>query len=175
MNNYAKAHRIRFEKTLAFMQKHLTAPARVLDLGITNPFSSLMEGAGYSVQNTGGEALDLHFEVVRTPGVDAVTAFEIVEHLVNPFTVLTEIAAPRLFVTVPLRLWFAKAYWNEMDPFDRHFHEFEPRQLFMLLDKAGWNVVDSEQWTPPFKLKLSFRSFLRSVTPRHIAVYCERK
>lgn len=157
------------------MQKCLPPPAHILDLGISNPFSTKMSSAGYTVQNTGGEDLDIHSEVVRKAGYDAVTAFEILEHMVNPFTILREINASKLFVTVPLRLWFAKAYWNEKDPFDRHFHEFEPRQLFMLLDKAGWNVLETEQWYPSFKLSLSIRSLLRAVTPRHLAVYCERK
>ncbi|MEZ4900095.1 MAG: hypothetical protein R2806_24870 [Saprospiraceae bacterium] len=174
MTTYAEAHSARFARTLEFMEKHLPPPAKILDLGIRNPFSQTMEDAGYQVQNTGGEDLDLHWEVVKGNEFDAVTAFEIVEHLVNPFMVLKDIQAENLFITVPLRLWFSKAYWNENDPFDRHYHEFEPKQLFMLLEKAGWTIVKADYWKPPFQFKLGLRPLLRSVTPRHIAVYCQR-
>lgn len=162
----------RFRLTLAFLQATLPAGAAVLDLGVPNTFGTWMEAAGYRVRNTSGADLDFHPEEA-SEAADAVTAFEIFEHLVNPFGVLRAIEAPRLFVTVPLKLWFAPAYWNEADARDRHYHEFEPRQLRMLLDKAGWKIVREEQWTGPVT-GWGVRPLLRRFTPRWIAVECRR-
>lgn len=165
--------RRRYDRTLAFMQASLPPPARLLDLGARNPFSEVMEAEGYAVRNTEGD-LDDQPEVVRDVDVDAVTAFEILEHLVAPYNVLREITAPRLFVTVPLRLWFASAYRHPTDPWDRHFHEFEDWQFDWLLDKAGWRIVRREQWTNPSSTILGLRPLLRRFTPRHYAVEAVR-
>ena len=81
----------RYKETIAFLQKVLPAPATILDLGVRNPFSKIMEDHGYTVFNTSGEDLDLVPEIVKEYKVDAVTAFEIFEHLIAPFNVLREI------------------------------------------------------------------------------------
>ena len=163
----------RYRKTLRFMGETLPPPARVLDLGAPNPFSAIMQATGYTVQNTEGDLDDVP-EVVHGVEAEAVTAFEIFEHLVAPLNVLRQITAPRLFATVPLRLWFATAYWNEDDPWDRHYHEFEPRQFDWLLEKAGWEIVRAEQWTGPVPGALGVRPLLRRVTPRWYAVEAVR-
>ncbi len=165
----------RYRLTLRFMEASLPPPARILDLGTPNPFSKVMEEVGYAVRNTGGEDLDDEPEVVRGVEVDAVTAFEIFEHLVAPLNVLRAIEAPRLFASVPLRLWFAKAYWNEDNPWDRHYHEFEDRQFDWLLDKAGWRIVRTEKWTGPAPNLFGVRPLLRQFTPRWYAVEAVRK
>ena len=68
----------RYEKTLSFIQKHLPKEKRVLDLGISNPFSDIMKEKGYEVFNTQGEDLDLQPEVVKQyEGIGFVTALEI--------------------------------------------------------------------------------------------------
>lgn len=163
----------RYRKTLRFMELSLPPPARVLDLGAPNPFSAIMQARGYDVQNTEGDLDDVP-GVVRGVEADAVTAFEIFEHLVAPLNVLREIEAPRLFATVPLRLWFATAYWNPDDPWDRHYHEFEPRQFEWLLEKGGWEIVRAEQWTGPAPGKVGLRPLLRRFTPRWYAVEAVR-
>lgn len=132
-----------------------------------------MRANGYQVQNTGGEDLDLEQESVRTADVDAVTAFEILEHLVAPFNVLRAIEAPRLFATVPLRLWFASAYRGD-DPWDWHFHEFEDWQFDRLLEKAGWKIARKAKWPGPPARVLGIRPLLRLVTPRYYAVEAVR-
>ncbi|MDA8650927.1 methyltransferase, partial [Flavobacteriaceae bacterium] len=93
--------------------------------------------------------------------------------LLNPFSVLKEINAPKLFVSVPLKLWFAKAYQSKIDPWDRHFHEFEPWQFRWLLEKTGWVIKEEEQFSHPVK-KLGFRPILRLFTPRYLLIYAER-
>ena len=165
--------RRRYDHTLAFMRTSLPPPARLLDLGARNPFSEVMEHAGYTVLNTEGD-LDDQPDAVRDAGVDAVTAFEILEHLVAPYNVLRAITAPRLFATVPLRLWFASAYRHPTDPWDRHFHEFEDWQFDWLLEKAGWRIVRRERWTNPSPSILGIRPLLRRITPRHYAVEAVR-
>lgn len=164
----------RYQHTLAFLKAHIAPPATILDLGVENPFSEIMKKAGYQVQNTSGEDLDLETTVVKTNDFEVVTAFEIFEHMVSPFTILKEIQASKLVTTVPLNLWFAKAYRSKTDMWDRHYHEFEDWQFNWLLEKAGWEIKASKKWTNPVN-KIGIRPLLRSFTPRYYAVYAERK
>ncbi len=163
----------RFAHTLAFMDKASPRPARILDLGTPNTLSERMQAIGFDVQNTEGD-LDENPAIVQGRDVEAVTAFEILEHLVAPFNVLRAIDAPRLFATVPLRLWFAKAYCNPSDAWDRHFHEFEDWQFDWLLDRSGWRVVRTEKWVS-YGSVLGVRPLLRRITPRYYAVEAVRE
>lgn len=172
--NYEEFANKRYEKTYAFIEDVLQQTDRILDIGPLNPFSKIMTEKGYSVANTPeGVDLDLDYSMVEEP-YDVVTAFEILEHLVSPFPLVKSIKAPKFIASVPLNLWFATAYWNEKDPYDRHYHEFEPRQLDMLLDKAGWKIIKSEKWVSKTN-KIGIRPILRNFTPRYYIVYCERK
>jgi len=171
---YNQLPKKRYAHTLAFLKKHVPEKAVILDLGIRNPFSEIMEANGYTVYNTEGEDLDVLPEIVKKYKVDVVTAFEIFEHLIAPFNVLKEIKATKLVASIPLRLWFATAYRSKTDPWDRHFHEFEDWQFDWLLEKAGWEIKDSAKWTNPVK-KIGFRPLLRSFAPRYYIVYAERK
>jgi hypothetical protein len=164
----------RFRQTLNFLQKHIPTEHPILDLGVPNPFSKMMCENGYLVENTKGEDLDVDFSTVRASRAKVVTAFEIFEHLLAPFNVLREIKADQLVASVPLRLWFAKAYKSKTDPWDRHYHEFEDWQFNWLLDKAGWEVIASEKFSNPVK-KLGLRPLLRSFTPRYYLVLATRK
>ncbi|VAW19732.1 FIG00652927: hypothetical protein [hydrothermal vent metagenome] len=170
---YSKIPIKRYEHTLKFLQNVLPAPATILDLGVRNPFSEIMEQNGYKVYNTNGEDLDLLPQIVKNYNVDAVTAFEIFEHLVSPFDVLRTIEVPKIITTVPLNLWFAKAYRSKIDMRDRHYHEFEDWQFDWLLEKAGWTIKKREKWTSPIN-KIGFRPILRKFTPRYYAVYAEK-
>ena len=163
----------RYLHTIKFLKTVLPTPATILDLGVRNPFSEIMEGHGYEVYNTQGQDLDLVPEIVREYQVDAVSAFEIFEHLIAPFNILREIQAPKLITTIPLNLWFATAYRSKTDMWDRHYHEFEDWQFDWLLEKSGWNIKNTEKGTNPVK-KIGVRPILRSFTPRYYAVYAER-
>ena len=169
------AHLDRFERTLAFVGASVAPPARLLDLGPDNALARAFRQRGYAVGNTG--TTDLDDEPGAAAGAaDALTGFEILEHLVNPLGVLRAATAPRLFVSVPRRLWFAPAYRSPSDPWDRHFHEFEDWQFDWLLDKAGWDVVRRERWTPRRAgLPLGLRPILRTVTPRWYVVEAVRR
>ena len=163
----------RYKETLQFLKEVAPPPAKILDLGVKNPFSELMTEAGYEVENTSGEDLDLDTSAVKKVKIEVVTAFEIFEHLVAPYNLLQDISADRLVATVPLRLWFSSAYQSKTDMRDRHFHEFEDWQFDWLLEKAGWEIKTRRKWTNPVK-KLGFRPLLRKFTPRYYAVYAEK-
>ena len=171
---YKKLPKKRYKHTIEFLQEVLPAPATILDLGIRNPFSEIMESYGYTVINTEGEDLDLLPEIVREYKVDAVTAFEIFEHLIAPFNVLREIESTKIIASIPLNLWFAKAYRSKTDKWDRHYHEFEDWQFDWLLEKSGWEIKKTLKWTSPIN-KIGIRPILRKFTPRYHAVYAEKK
>lgn len=163
----------RFEITLNFVKKHIKLEERILDLGVENPFSNLMSQKGFTVENTLGEDLDIDLSTVQNSNADVVTAFEIFEHLLNPFTLLKNIKTKRILISVPLRLWFASSYRSKTDFRDRHYHEFEDWQLDWLLEKTGWIIKDRVKFTHPVK-KMGFRPFLRIFTPRYYLVYAEK-
>jgi len=168
--NYPKE---RYNNTINFLQDSISPPARILDLGVVNPFTEVMKQNGYEVYNTGGEDLDIKYDSVKNIEVDIVTAFEIFEHLVAPFNILREIKTSKLVATIPLCLWFATAYRSKTDVWDRHYHEFEDWQFDWLLEKAGWKIQKTEKWISHNK-KIGIRPFLRNITPRYYAVYATR-
>ena len=153
--SYKTVPKKRYNHTLEFLQSVLPAPATILDLGVRNELSEILEAHGYTVYNTTGEDLDFDYKTVLNYEVDAVTAFEIFEHLIAPFNVLNTVKASKLITTVPLKLWFASAYRSKTDKWDRHYHEFEDWQFDWLLEKSGWKVVKSEKWTSPIN-KIGF-------------------
>ncbi len=166
-------HKKRYNHTIEFLQKVLPAPATILDLGVRNEISELMETIGYTVYNTKGEDLDIDFQTVNNQQIDAVTAFEIFEHLLAPYNILKAIKAKKLITTIPLKLWFADAYRSKTNKWDQHYHEFEDWQFDWLLEKSGWDIKTSEKWTSPIN-KIGIRPILRKFTPRYYAVYAER-
>ncbi len=164
----------RYRHTLEFLQEHVPAPATILDLGVRNPFSEIMEKAGYTVANTSGEDLDLDTRMVSGTEAEVVTAFEIFEHLIAPFNVLKEMKSKKLVASIPLRLWFSPAYRSRTDLWDRHFHEFEDWQFDWLLEKAGWKIKARHKWTNPVN-RVGIRPLLRRFTPRYYIIYAERQ
>jgi hypothetical protein len=163
----------RFKVTIDFLNQHVSKDKKILDLGVPNPLSEKMIAAGYTVSNTQGEDLDLNQDVLANTSYDVVTAFEIFEHLLNPYTVLSNIKAQKIIISVPLRLWFSPAYRSKTDMWDRHYHEFEDWQLDWLLEKTGWKIIDRKQWTNPVK-KFGIRPLLRYFTNRYYIVIAEK-
>jgi len=163
----------RFKHTAEFLQKHISTNSSILDLGVENPFTPIMKNLGYPVENTTGEDLDVNTRAIENSKAEVVTAFEIFEHLLSPFTVLQSIKADKLVASIPLRLWFSPAYRSKTDMWDRHYHEFEDWQFDWLLEKAGWKIIAREKWTNPTK-KVGVRPILRWFTPRYYIVYAER-
>ena len=163
----------RYKITLEFLQKHITASDTILDLGVENPFSEIMKAHGLTVENTAGEDLDVDQSALEKSKHRVVTAFEIFEHLLNPYTILKTITSEKLFISVPLRLWFTPAYRSKKDLWDRHYHEFEDWQLDWLLEKSGWKIIERKKWSNPVK-KIGIRPLLRIFTDRYYLVYAEK-
>ena len=55
----------RYQLTLEFLQECVPTDKAILDLGVSNPFTKYMTDAGYDVQNTQGEDLDLDVSAVK--------------------------------------------------------------------------------------------------------------
>ena len=163
----------RYRITIDFVKKHISENENILDLGVMNPFSKILVDNGYKVKNTGGEDLDIDRSTITRSSASVVTAFQIFEHLTNPFQVLKEIKSDKLVCSIPLRLWFSSAYRNRNDERDNHFHEFEDWQFRLLLKKTGWNIIDEKKFTNPVK-KIGFRPLLRLFTNRYLIVYAEK-
>ena len=163
----------RYKYTIKFLKTYVPENASILDLGIENPFSKIMKSEGFKVTNTTGEDLDIDTSFIEKSQADVVTAFEIFEHLLSPFTVLQSIKSNKLVASVPLKLWFSSAYRSKTDMRDRHYHEFEDWQFDWLLEKAGWEIKARQKWTNPTK-KIGIRPLLRWFTPRYYIVYAER-
>ena len=163
----------RFKLTLQFLKKHISTSESILDLGVSNPLSEIMISEGYLVENTKGEDLDEDRSNIITSNTEVVTAFEIFEHLLSPYEVLKSIKANKLIISIPLKLWFARAYRSTTDMRDRHYNEFEDWQLDWLLEKTGWTIKDRQKWTNPVK-KIGIRPLLRQFTNRYYIVYAER-
>ena len=163
----------RFKKTLEFVKKHIDLNEAILDLGVENPFSKIMIQEGFYVTNTSGEDLDENQNSLQNSDAKVTTAFEIFEHLLNPYTILKEIKSDKLFISIPLRLWFSSAYRSKTDLWDRHYHEFEDWQLDWLLEKTGWKIIDRKKWTNPV-MKFGIRPLLRRFTNRYYIVYAEK-
>ena len=163
----------RYRITIDFVKKHISENENILDLGVMNPFSKILVDNGYKVDNTGGEDLDVDRSIITRSSYSVVTAFQIFEHLTNPFQVLKEIKSDKLVCSIPLRLWFSSAYRNRNDERDNHFHEFEDWQFRLLLKKTGWNIIDEKKFTNPVK-KFGFRPILRLFANRYLIVYAEK-
>ena len=163
----------RFKLTLEFVKKHIGKSETILDLGVDNPLSKIMKDEGFDVKNTSGEDLDKDQSIFGTQETTVVTAFEIFEHLLNPYTILEAIKSEKLFISIPMRLWFSPAYRSKTDPWDRHYHEFEDWQLDWLLEKTGWKIIDCQKWTNPVK-QIGLRPILRFFTNRYYIVYAEK-
>jgi len=87
----------RFDLTIDFIGKHINKDMKILDLGIPNELSEQIKSKGYNVSNTAPRVdLDIDFEIVKSDEYQVITAFEIIEHLFNPFTILKNIKADKL-------------------------------------------------------------------------------
>lgn len=171
--NQKDPHQKRYNRTLTFLKKHISDGTKILDLGVVSNLSKQMNEHGYIVSNTQGENLDTDYHKYIDCDVEVVTAFEIFEHMLAPFNILSQLETKKMVASVPLKLWFANAHWNDQNEWDKHYHEFEKRQFDLLLERSGWKILDSERWTSG-AMKLGVRPILRYFYPRHYFAYCER-
>jgi hypothetical protein len=174
-NSKPHKHQNRYDKTLTLMNRFVPdKEKRILDLGVENAFSFQLKDENYLVENTpAGLDLDENIAWFNQKKYDVVTAFEIFEHLLNPYEILKAIQADKIIISVPLKLWFAKAYRNKDDVWDQHYHEFEDWQFDMLLKKTGWKIIYRDKWKI-YDNKIGFRPLLRRLYPRIYVVVAER-
>ena len=100
----------RYDHTLKMLKEVCPSPSVIYDLGVANPFSEIMKQNDYKVYNTSVEDLDENPNIILPKDVNMVTGFEILEHLVSPYPLLKNLKVNRIFLTIPVNLWFAKAY-----------------------------------------------------------------
>jgi hypothetical protein len=169
-------HEKRVAWTVDFVRANLNPGAKILDLGPKNILSQALQNEGYIVENANSQDLDVDYDCVKKEGVDAFTSFEVFEHLVSPLPLLKAVQAPLLITSVPLSLWFARAYRGnlEEDRFDEHYHEFEPWQFELLLRKSGWCVSRKELHASFDKRSFGIRPILRRFYPRYLIVAATR-
>ena len=161
--------KLRFDRTLEFINKSDFKPKKILDLGPDNTFAEILRNKGYQVVNTGMVDLDDQPEIVQKfDDIDCITSFEIFEHLVAPYNVLRKLPKVKMFISVPLSLWFSPAFRNKNDKWDQHYHEFEDWQFRLLLEKTGWKIIEEKKFTNPVK-KIGIRPFFRLFTYRSVS------
>jgi len=98
----------RFNITLRFLQNHIEKDKLILDLGVENPLSSLIRDNGYRVENTSGEDLDIDRSKIINSNAEVVTAFEVFEHLLDPYNVLKDIKAKKTSCKCPIKIMVRK-------------------------------------------------------------------
>ena len=165
--------RTRLRKTMKLMQSCYRHT--VLDLGGDNLMRRILaheleiEFVGTGEMNLDNFSPTKLIELTVKAGM--CTAFEILEHLVNPYLLLHTLsrAGMPLIATVPLRFPLSKQYWGK-DKYDRHYNEFEPRQFQWLLNEAGYDILHEEYWKLPLNF-VGLRPFLRAfIQPTWMAV-----
>ncbi len=165
--DYARGAQRRFAATLDFLAP-LTAP--VLDLGSANALARVMEERfGVRIGHTGDHDLDRERLQDFCPGPYAViTAFEILEHLMNPLFVLEGCRAVLaeggiLYLSVPRRHPHEWLFGKSPE----HFHEFAPDELRWVVEKAGFTIerfamMNTSELTPGVRplLRRTFKNLL---------------
>ncbi|NLN31137.1 MAG: methyltransferase [Bacteroidales bacterium] len=160
----------RYGITLSFVRKYYNREDPILDLGVNNELADYLREDGFRIQNTEGQDLDIDYRFIRDHKY--ITAFEIFEHMFAPFNLLNE-ASGKLIASVPLRLWFAPAFWDYNDRLNCHYHEFEIKQFDHLMERTGWKIMDSLTWKS-WDNTIGIRPLLRRIYPRYYIVYAEK-
>jgi SAM-dependent methyltransferase len=168
---YAERSQRRFAATLHCVS---TLVPPVLDLGPPNAMARLL-AARFNVEivNTGQHDLDREPLSSFCSGPYAtITAFEILEHLLNPLFVLEGcrlVLRPGgvLYVSVPRRSAWEWLYGKCAE----HFHEFAGDELRWVIEKAGFDVV---RWTElrTTEMAVGIRPLLRRLRPNLFFVEC---
>jgi hypothetical protein len=168
---YAHAARRRFEVTMAHVA---TLRAPVLDLGPTNALARELEARdGVRIEHTDQHDLDRErLAAFRQGPYATITAFEILEHVMNPLFVLDgcrEVlrADGVLYVSVPRRNGCEWLFGKSPE----HFHEFAPDELRWMLDKAGFDV-DTFAAANTSALSFGVRPLLRRALRNLLLVRC---
>jgi len=169
---YAEGSQRRFASTLRCIPV-LNAP--VLDLGPPNALADVMAARfGVQVENTGQHDLDREPLPAFCAGpYAAITAFEILEHVLNPLFVLDgcrQILRPDgvLYVSVPRRSSWEWLYGKCAE----HFHEFTRAELHWVIEKAGFEIVRHVDLRTT-EMSVGIRPLLRRLRPNLFFLECK--
>jgi hypothetical protein len=157
--------------TLDLVRRFIPKGASILDVGFPNAFSETMRIEGWTVRNTDFD-LDRQFDRLHGFKAEAATAFEILEHLIQPASVLTALDCKLLIASVPIAVWFSRAHWPENE-WDQHYHEFEPRQFDKLIRFSGFEIIHRETWRHGLQV-LGGRPLLRLLWPSYYAIVAKK-
>jgi len=148
----------------------------ILDIGYKHGFSDLM--SDWDVVNTDYD-LDMlnNTRIRQLNSYKQIIAFEVLEHLLNPYSLLQSLSG-KMLITVPLNLWWRQSYWEVNNTHKQHYHEFEVRQFNKLLTKTGWKILYSEQWKIDLITLIKnpgFRTLPRLLWPSFYFVVVEKR
>jgi hypothetical protein len=168
---YAGAARRRFDVTQCHVPK-LRAP--VLDLGPPNAFAREFEARdGVRIEHTDQHDLDREaLPGFRRGPYATITAFEILEHVMNPLFILDgcrEVLRTDglLYVSVPRRNGCEWLFGRSPE----HFHEFAADELRWLLDKSGF-AIEAFATVNTSALGIGVRPLLRRMLRNLFIVRC---
>jgi hypothetical protein len=168
---YAEGSQRRFEATLRCIPA-LSPPA--LDLGPPNVLARVMTARfGVPIENTGQHDLDREPLAACCAGPYAtITAFEILEHVLNPLFVLDgcrQVLRPDgvLYLSVPRRSAWEWLYGKCAE----HFHEFTRDELHWVVEKAGFDVVRHVDLRTT-EMSPGIRPLLRRIRPNLFFLEC---
>lgn len=164
--NYIQKHRKRIKETADYVYSQIDTSVPIIDLGTYNSISHTLHHCGYTVTNTHSEDLDIHYQEVHNSTADVMTAFEVLEHMVNPMQVLKSFNGKMIIGSVPIRGWGQYRGNTEQDPHDEHYHEFREWELRKLLNKSGYKIVDIQRKHWPTS-GISIRKILKRIIPSH--------
>jgi len=141
-----------------WFQWKLTPGTKILDIGERSPLTNRLEGRnGVYIVNTTGDLDECDW--IEKREYDVVIMSHVIEHLFNPLWVLEgikKVLKPdgKLYIISPV-----KPYW--ITPAKCHFHEMDFRNMKRLISRAGFRIIDWDEYSVPIPFRFSLRNWLR--------------
>ena len=141
----------------------------VLDIGKRNLLTEKIEKEFYvKVDNTEG---DLDYEIIAPKKkYKVIICSHVIEHLMNPLLFLENAKKlladnGRMIIAYPIR--FIK--------YEKHFHEIPEKDMRIMLDKAGFEVVRWETYKTDHSFPLGIRPILRILFDKNFVLVVKKK
>ena len=167
----------RRERIIQTFKKYLKKSSNILEIGAgTGYIAQGIQGDGYNVsvgdihlsgliyaKKNGIEKCYL-FDIFDPPfrnKFDAIGMFDVLEHLEDHSFALSQVSKmlkPRgkIFVTVPAHKWL----WNHHDVMSNHKRRYSRKELELVLEKAGFQIIESRFFFIAILPLLFFRRIL---------------